>query len=78
MKSILADPSLEEMWGKVPGVLVHQFSQIGILPDEIRVRSGLLYALFQPIAEELKFRLCHYDILPSLDEAKQKLFHFMR
>ena len=77
-ETFLADPSLEEMWGKVPGVLVNQFSKTGILPSEIRVRSGLLYALLQPIAEELNLRLRHNDILPSLDEAKQKLFHFMR
>jgi hypothetical protein len=76
-ETFLADSSLEDMWGKVPGVLVHQFSKIRILPYEIRVRSGLLYVLLQPIAEELKFRLCHYDTLPSLDEAKQTLFHFM-
>jgi hypothetical protein len=76
-ETFVADPSLEEMWGKVPGVLVHQFSKTRILPGEIRVRSGLLYVLLQPIAEELKFRLRHYDILPGLDEAKQTLFHFM-
>jgi hypothetical protein len=72
-----ADPSLEEMWGRVPGVLVHQFSKIQILPREIRVRSGLLYVLLQPIAEELKLRLRHYDVLNSLNEAKETLFHFM-
>jgi len=76
-ETFVADPSLEEMWGTVPGVLVHQFSKTRILPREIRVRSGLLYVLLQPIAEELKFRLRHYDILPSLDEAKETLFHFM-
>jgi hypothetical protein len=47
------------------------------VPHEIRVRSGLLYVLLQPISEELKFRLRHYDTLASLDEAKQTLFHFM-
>jgi hypothetical protein len=77
-ETFLADPSLEDMWGKVPGVLVHQFSKTGILPSEIQVRSGLLYALLQPIAEELNFRLRHNNSLPSLDEAKETLFHFMR
>ncbi len=77
-ETFLADPSLEDMWGKVPGVLVHQFAKTGILPLEIRVRSALLYALLQPIAEELKLQLRHFDILPGLDEAKETLFHFMR
>ncbi len=76
-ETFLADPSLEDMWGKVPGALVHQFSKTGIIPGEIRVRSGLLYALLQPIAEELRFRLRQNDYLPSLDEAKEELLHFM-
>ncbi len=76
-ETFLANPSLEDMWGRVPGALVRQFSRTGIVPREIRVRSGLLYALLQPIAEELRFRLRQNDFLPSLEEAKEELLHFM-
>lgn len=76
-ETFVAEPSLEEMWGQVPGVLVHQFFKTHVLPCEIQVRSGLLYAMLQPLSEEFKIRLCHNDILPSLDEAKQMLFRFM-
>lgn len=76
-ETFLADPTLEQMWGKVPGALVHQFYKVGMIPSEIRVRSGLLYALLQPIAEELGFSLRQNDMLPRLDEAKEELFHFM-
>ena len=76
-ETFIADSSLENMYGKVPGVMVHHFFKTRILPQEIRVRSGLLYALLEPIAEELKIRLRVHDLLPSLDDAKQTLFHFM-
>jgi hypothetical protein len=64
-------PSLEAMWGKVPVNVVYQLTKVGILPREVKVRSGLLFQLLQPLAEELGFRLKQSSVLRSLDPAKE-------
>lgn len=76
-ESMIADPSLEAMWGSIPMNVVHQLSKAGIVPREIRVRSELLLQLLQPLAEELRFNLKRSRTLGSLDSAKEFLLqHF--
>lgn len=63
------EPTLEEMWGRIPQSLVESCVQNGSVPEQITVRSARLYQLFLPLAQMLKFRLRQSDELPALDEA---------
>ena len=73
-----ADPSLDEMYGRVPMLLVEILAQIGLRPQEIVVRSDLLYQLLGVLAEELKFSIGWSQELPALEDAKQSLFSWLR
>jgi hypothetical protein len=71
-------PSLEAMWGLIPGNIVAQLARVGIRPQEIKVRSDLLLQLLQPVAKEVGFKLTQSRKLKNLDAAKESLFqHFM-
>jgi hypothetical protein len=72
------ESSLEEMWGEIPLSLVEQLVHVGVLPREVRVRSGLLLRVLAPLAEEVPFSLKHSLRLPSLDLAKESLIQFFR
>lgn len=66
-------PSLEHMWALVPGKIASLFKQIEYIPKEVRVKSGLLFQLLQPLAKELGINLKHSRKLKSLDSAKKFL-----
>jgi hypothetical protein len=67
------NPSLEDMWGLIPVHFVHQLARIGMIPEEIKVRSELLVQLLQPLTEDLDFKFIYSHTLPSLDTAKKAL-----
>lgn len=70
---LTADPSLEAMWGLIPMNVVYQLARFGIVPGEVRVRSGLLFELLRPLAQELRFKLKQSKTMNSLDSAKEFL-----
>jgi len=71
-------PTLEAMWGQVPQRLAQQLLRVGILPEEIRVRSPLLRQLLQPLAQELGIRLKPVKSLRSLDSVQREMLSFLR
>ncbi len=73
---LLAKPSLEDMWGGIPGHLVSALAKTGIRPRRVVVRSEFLAQLLEPLAEELNFELILSDRFEALDRAKQELFEF--
>jgi len=75
---MVADQSLEAMWGSIPVKVVHQLSKAGFVPGEIRVRSKLLLQLLQPLAGQLRFNLKLTRALRSLDSAREFLFQRFR
>ncbi|MGA1875383.1 MAG: DUF6930 domain-containing protein [bacterium] len=76
-ESLLAEPSLEAMWGSIPSKIVHLFTQAGIIPREVKVRSELLFQLLKPLAEEFHFELTHTRTLKKLDSAKKSILQFL-
>ena len=66
-------PSVEEMWGLVPGKIVSLLGKMECLPKEIRVRSELLFQLLQPLAKEPGIKIKQTRNLKSLDSAKKFL-----
>jgi len=75
-ESMVADPSLEAMWGSIPMNVVHQLLEAGILPKEIRIRSEMLLKLLQPLAEQLGFNLKQSRTLRNVDSVKEALLHY--
>jgi hypothetical protein len=70
-------PSVEAMWGTVPLTLLQRLAGTGFIPQEIRVRSPLLAALLQGVAQTLKIRVQPAPVLPALDEARSGLEGFL-
>jgi hypothetical protein len=75
---LMAEPSLEAMWGSIPGHLVFALTGMGWRPKEITVRSDLLAQLLTPLAEELSFKLIQSKKLRVLDSTKDEMIRFMR
>lgn len=69
------DPTLESMWGQVPLYAVRHFASLGIVPQEVVVRSGLLFRLLESLVEELHFNLKPSRRLRMLDNAKDFLLN---
>ncbi len=67
------EPTLGDMWGQVPLYAVRHLATLGIVPEEIGVRSGLLFQLLQPLARELRLTLKPSRRLRMLDQAKDFL-----
>jgi hypothetical protein len=65
------DPTLNEMYGALPLNVVHLLAQIGIVPQEIKVRSPMLFQLLQTLTADLKFHLTPSHHLPMLDQARE-------
>jgi len=64
-------PTPQAAKGQVPLKLVSRLTQLGSAPREVRVRTPLLFALLQPLAEEVGFQLTPVSAMPMLDEAKE-------
>lgn len=77
-ESLIADPSLEAMWGSIPDKVVHQLSRAGTVPKEIRVRSELLLQLLNPLAVELRLKLKQTRTLQMLSSVREILLRHLR
>jgi len=75
---LAADPSLLSMWASVPTTFTKFLLQWGTVPERINVRSELLLSLLRPLTSHLKTELLRSPILPSLDQAKESFFRFLR
>ena len=70
---IAAVPSLEEAWGKAFTALAALIVRTGVLPSQMAIRSGVLYEMFQPLADDLGVRVLRSEQLPALDRARDFL-----
>ena len=66
---LTVETSLADMHSLIPMKLAHWFTEAGVVPREIKVRSELLFLLLQPLTGTLGIRLTQVDHLPSLDAA---------
>jgi len=73
---MIAEPSLEDMWGEIPGLVISHLIESEIRPKELRIRSDLLFELLQPLKKELGFRLNHPHKLKRLESAKEEILTF--
>jgi hypothetical protein len=71
------EPTLEEMYGRVPVTVVHLLVRTGLVPREVKVKSELLCGLLQPLGEELGLRIRQTRRLPNLEPAKANLMQWM-
>lgn len=70
---LAVESTLEAMYGQVPLEAVQQIARFNMRPQQIHVRSALLYQLLELLVDELGFELQHRPSLPSLDSAKEFL-----
>lgn len=66
-------PSLIDMWAGAPERIARQLTNLGWIPQEIRVRDGILAQLMELIAPGFGFTVARASRLPSLDHAKASL-----
>lgn len=71
------EPSLEEMQGRIPHVIMQRFARLDVLPEQVWVRSDLLYAIMELLAQSLGFEVHYTQDLPALDEARDFLMRMM-
>jgi hypothetical protein len=74
---LMAEPSLEAMWGSIPDHLVFALTGAGWRPTEVTVRSDLLVQLLTPLAEELGFKLIQSQQLRVLDSTKDEMIRLI-
>jgi hypothetical protein len=70
-------PSLEAMWGKIPGKVADRLLALGGVPGQITVRSEFHFQLMQPLADELDLIIDCAPRLPALDLAKAAFLEFI-
>jgi hypothetical protein len=70
---LAVESTLEAMWGLVPINVLQQMARFRMRPQQIDVRSALLYQLLELLMDELDFDLRRKPSLPSLDSAKEFL-----
>lgn len=69
-------PSLNAMRGTVPAKILSAFQKLGFLPERILVSSDVLFALLEPVTQELNIKLRRTRQLKNLDQAKQSMFQY--
>lgn len=74
---LVAKPSPEEMWGKVPMKLVQYLAGANIRPQTIRVASEPLAAFLQPVADKLNMQIELVPYLPEIEGIKGMLTDFI-
>ena len=74
---LTAEPSLEAMYGSVPGRLLQSFVPLGMRPSVVNVRSPLLASLLTPVAGVLGMQIKRVRRLPALAEAQAELDRFL-
>lgn len=70
-------PTPEEMWGRVPAIIVEKLVSTGLRPESITVRKPILYSIFQSVCEELAVSLQLTQQMPIMDEAIKHFEDFM-
>lgn len=74
---LVAQPSLDQMWGSLPMKLVQSLAQVNLKPKTIRVTSEALASFFQLVADELDIDIKLMDELPLLENVKMGLLGFL-
>lgn len=64
------------IWSQLPGFVLHHLATADLRPRTLRVRSGMMFQLLEPLAEELDANLRQTPTLPALDEARDSLLDF--
>lgn len=64
-------PTLEAMWGEIPGVVVEHLNRLGFFPRQVTVASHLVWELMDLLTDELPFELDSAPSLPALDAAAE-------
>jgi len=67
---LYVETTVEAMLGKIPWSVASQLATMNMIPQQVKVRSGLLVALLQPLADTLRFKLKESSRLRMLDEVK--------
>ncbi len=67
---LMAEPTLQAMYGQVPLTLVYQMAQSSFVPRKVCGHSELLLSLLKPLAESLGFELEMRPTLPALEKVK--------
>jgi hypothetical protein len=67
---MMPDPTREAMYGRVPAAVVRMLARAGMVPQEVRVRSRLLFQLLDSLTDDLGFSVIQTQRLPALDEAR--------
>lgn len=76
VETLLVTESIEHMWGRIPGLLLHRLAGPGMRPKEIHVQSQLLANVLQPAFKELGTRIVLKPSLKKLRAAKREMFAF--
>lgn len=71
-------PSVQQMWGEIPGHVATILLKNNVVPTRISVRSDLLGALLKPLADQLDIHLVRSESLGRLDQAKESFFQWFR
>ncbi len=71
------EPTLETVFGAVPSAAVRILAKVGLLCQEVRVRSELLVQLLTPLEEVLGFEVRMVQTLPMLDQARAFMDRFL-
>jgi hypothetical protein len=68
--------ALENVLGRVPGMVLARLADNGLRPKEIHVQSPRLGAVLLPAFEELGTKIVHKPVLKKLRAAKREMFAF--
>lgn len=67
---LVPDPTEKAMYGRVPASVSRLLAGAGVLPQEVRVRSPLLFQLLESLADDLGITVVETPRLPALDQAR--------
>ena len=67
---LYVETTVETMVGKIPLSVASQLVKLNMIPQQVKVRPGLLIALLQPLADTFRFKLKESSHLSTLDEVK--------
>jgi hypothetical protein len=76
-EALTAERSFNTMYAGIPERIVSLLWRNKVLPKQIIVRSDLLFALLEPLEEELKIQLRRANELPAIDEAAASITQFL-
>lgn len=68
------EPSREKMLGSLPQKVLQMLAKLEARPSEIRIRSNILYQLFEDLADELDIYILETNSLPSVNFFKEQFY----